>query len=197
MRARLHRKSKAKNRLLAAAELLFAERGFLGVSVRDLLAAAKTCQPVLYYHFGSKEGLYLAVAQRVVRVYAASLAAAVSEGGTAVERVRRVGRAHIAARREWALIGVSAASSSLCRIPGSGDEGRPEGVLELVEKLVVEGIESGDIMACNASAAALALVGAAEAVIVRYPSCSAGLPGDLFDEVVDLVLAGITPQVRS
>ncbi|MHC4068602.1 MAG: TetR/AcrR family transcriptional regulator [Planctomycetota bacterium] len=48
----------AKNRLLAAAEAVFAEKGFDAASIRDITAQAKCNVAAVNYHFGSKENLY-------------------------------------------------------------------------------------------------------------------------------------------
>ncbi len=48
-------------RIVAAAERLFAERGFAGTTMRDLTRAAGTNLAAVNYHFGSKEGLLEAV----------------------------------------------------------------------------------------------------------------------------------------
>lgn len=56
----------AKQRLLEAAELLFAERGFDAVSVRDITTAAKMNVAAVNYHFGSRDGLVAAVIKRYV-----------------------------------------------------------------------------------------------------------------------------------
>jgi AcrR family transcriptional regulator len=53
-----------KERLLDAAELLFAERGFDGVSVRELAAAAAVNVAAVNYHFQTKENLYREVLLR-------------------------------------------------------------------------------------------------------------------------------------
>lgn len=57
----------AKERLLASAERLFAEKGYNGVSVRDIAADAKVTVGSIRYHFGSKEDLLKAVFERLVR----------------------------------------------------------------------------------------------------------------------------------
>ena len=46
-----------KERLLDAAERLFAERGFEGASLRAVTQAAGTSVSAANYHFGSKEAL--------------------------------------------------------------------------------------------------------------------------------------------
>ncbi|HSH70021.1 MAG TPA: CerR family C-terminal domain-containing protein [Deferrisomatales bacterium] len=48
-------------RLLAAAERLFADRGYDGTSVRDVTEAAGANVAAVNYHFGGKERLYLEV----------------------------------------------------------------------------------------------------------------------------------------
>lgn len=49
--------SEAKQRLLDAAEALFAERGFELVSVRDVTQQAKANVAAINYHFGTRDGL--------------------------------------------------------------------------------------------------------------------------------------------
>jgi AcrR family transcriptional regulator len=51
-------------RILQVAGRLFAEKGFANVSVRDICRETGTTAPVIYYHFGSKKGLFEAVARK-------------------------------------------------------------------------------------------------------------------------------------
>lgn len=53
-----------RQRILDAAELLFAERGFHSVSVRDITAAAGVDVALINYHFGSKQLLFESVFMR-------------------------------------------------------------------------------------------------------------------------------------
>jgi AcrR family transcriptional regulator len=50
-----------KERLLDEAEALFAQRGFDGVSVREITAAARCNLAAVNYHFGNKKNLYVEV----------------------------------------------------------------------------------------------------------------------------------------
>jgi AcrR family transcriptional regulator len=54
----------AKERILDAAEHLFARHGFDGVSVRDMTAAAGVDVALVSYHFGGKRELFAAVFRR-------------------------------------------------------------------------------------------------------------------------------------
>jgi AcrR family transcriptional regulator len=53
-----------KQRLLAAAEQLFAEKGFESVAVRDVTQLAKANVAAVNYHFGSRDGLVALVIAR-------------------------------------------------------------------------------------------------------------------------------------
>jgi AcrR family transcriptional regulator len=50
----------AKTRLLRAAVLLFAEKGFGGVSIREIATAADRNSSSISFHFGGKEGIHQA-----------------------------------------------------------------------------------------------------------------------------------------
>lgn len=54
----------AKERLLDAAEQLFAEKGFDGVPVRDITSLASCNVAAINYHFGGKDNLYLEIVKR-------------------------------------------------------------------------------------------------------------------------------------
>lgn len=51
--------SALRKRIRTAALRLFSTRGLENTSVRDIVRAARTTQPMLYYYFNSKEDLYL------------------------------------------------------------------------------------------------------------------------------------------
>lgn len=62
------RDSEATRRaVLDAAQHLFAAKGFAGTSMRELASVSGISQPLIHYHFGSKEGLYSAVKERLMR----------------------------------------------------------------------------------------------------------------------------------
>ena len=57
-----------KERILDAAEQLFAQRGFYGVSLRDITQAAGVDVALVAYHFGGKRELFTAVFERRAEV---------------------------------------------------------------------------------------------------------------------------------
>ena len=56
---------RTRGRLLRAAVRLFASRGFHGVSVDQIVAAAKINKRMVYHYFGSKEAIYQAALAEV------------------------------------------------------------------------------------------------------------------------------------
>ncbi len=55
-----------REQLLDIGRRLFAERGFEGTSIEEIAAQAGVSKPVVYEHFGGKEGIYAVVVDREV-----------------------------------------------------------------------------------------------------------------------------------
>jgi AcrR family transcriptional regulator len=53
-------------KILQVASRMFADKGFANVSVRDICKETGTTAPVIYYYFGSKRGLFDAVARKQI-----------------------------------------------------------------------------------------------------------------------------------
>lgn len=64
MKTRYKKSEDIRSLLLDTAEALFAERGYFGVSVRDITDAAGVRNASINYHFGTKENLFVAVIDR-------------------------------------------------------------------------------------------------------------------------------------
>jgi TetR/AcrR family transcriptional regulator, regulator of cefoperazone and chloramphenicol sensitivity len=78
-----------KQRVVAAASALFAERGFQGTTARDIAQRAGVNLAAGHYHFGSKETLYL----EVLRAQFADIMPALEQRGARLTAGRRLGRA--------------------------------------------------------------------------------------------------------
>jgi AcrR family transcriptional regulator len=89
--ARAPRDVETRDRLLRAAERLFAERGFKKVTVRDICRAARANVAAVNYHFGDKDGLYREVLQIAIDVVRSTTETgrAAGEGCPPEEKLRR------------------------------------------------------------------------------------------------------------
>jgi TetR/AcrR family transcriptional regulator len=75
----------ARTRLLNAAVNVFDRKGYAAASVREIAEQAGVTKPALYYHFGSKEGILVAILHEA----AAQLALAVEQSDTRVGTARQ------------------------------------------------------------------------------------------------------------
>ena len=52
---------RVRQSIVGAARALFAEKGYSGTTVDEIVIRARSTKPMLYYYFGSKEGLFAVV----------------------------------------------------------------------------------------------------------------------------------------
>ncbi len=76
----------ARQRLLDTATELFAEKGYAGTSVREIVDRAGVSKPVLYYYFKSKEGLFYAILEWAADLQQALLNEIFATSGTVLDR---------------------------------------------------------------------------------------------------------------
>ncbi len=69
-----------RQQLLDVARALFAEKGFDGTSIEEIAHRAGVSKPVVYEHFGGKEGIYAVVVDREMRNLLDLIVSALSAG---------------------------------------------------------------------------------------------------------------------
>ena len=77
------------DRILAAAALEFAARGFAGARVDRIAQRARVNKAMLYYHFGSKQAIYQALLRTIFTSVAERLRAIGSSGATPARMLDR------------------------------------------------------------------------------------------------------------
>ena len=78
----------ARTRILEAANILVGRDGFEGTSIRDIARESNTNPALVYYYYGSKDGLFTALANENADRAGAVLREAAKIDGTARERTR-------------------------------------------------------------------------------------------------------------
>ena len=78
-----------RHQLIDVARSLFAERGYEGTSIEEIAQRANVSKPVVYEHFGGKEGLYAVVVDREMSALLDGITASLTNNRSRV-RVERV-----------------------------------------------------------------------------------------------------------
>ena len=78
--------SARRAQLIDVGRIVFAKRGFEAASLEEIADRAKVSRPVLYEHFGGKEGLYAVVIDREMEYLVRRIAEAIATG-TPRERI--------------------------------------------------------------------------------------------------------------
>ena len=70
-----------REQLLDVGRGLFADKGYEGTTVEEIAARAEVSKPVVYEHFGGKEGLYAVVVDREIRHLLEAITSALTSVG--------------------------------------------------------------------------------------------------------------------
>lgn len=68
-----------REQLIRIGRSLFASEGFESVSVEEIAGTAKVSKPIVYEHFGGKEGLYAVIVDREMQALTSTLTAALDD----------------------------------------------------------------------------------------------------------------------
>jgi AcrR family transcriptional regulator len=109
-RRRLNRDEKraiTRTRLLEAARKVFGRRGYYGASLDEIAADAGFSKGALYYNFGSKEGLFLALLEERLQERVRIIGDAFQNERTASDAIQRIAREYLESlsqRQEFLLL---------------------------------------------------------------------------------------------
>ena len=82
-----------REQLIGIGRKQFANKGFEGATVEDIAAAAGVSKPVVYEHFGGKEGLYAVVVDREIQALVGAVQGALTSAGSSRELIERAAMA--------------------------------------------------------------------------------------------------------
>jgi AcrR family transcriptional regulator len=130
--------------LIAAATLLFAERGYADTSIDEVATGARVTRGALYHHFASKQEIFGAVCDTVDAVVLDRVREAAARAGTGQERVQRVLDAYFEASRDPTYRSIVLSEAYLAQSREDGQRYTPA-MSALVGALVRDLAEAGEI----------------------------------------------------
>ncbi len=78
-----------REQLIGIGRGLFAEKGFEATTVEEIASQAGVSKPVVYEHFGGKEGLYAVVVDREIQALLNAITGALTSAGTSRQLIER------------------------------------------------------------------------------------------------------------
>ncbi|MFQ6171743.1 TetR/AcrR family transcriptional regulator [Oryzobacter sp. R7] len=78
-----------REQLIGIGRKQFADKGFEGATIEEIAHSAGVSKPVVYEHFGGKEGLYAVVVDREIQSLLGGVTAALASGGTSRQIIER------------------------------------------------------------------------------------------------------------
>lgn len=184
-------------RLIAAALQLFGQKGYDGVSVREVARAAGVTTPNVYYYFGSKRGLYLRLLHDLLERRSTALRIALQEPGDPITRLRRMLEAYIWFDRD-APVEREAQLFLLREIYGLGSDMFRELVTEhdassrrALRQVIDEGIRLGVFRPVRVDHTVMAMFGVMLTFIRRAALGAKVQPSDAVTQVMDVFVEGL------
>ncbi len=187
-----------RERLLEAATKLFARKGYAATSTREIVAEGRVTKPVLYYYFGSKEGIYLELVRKAFREFKDVVERSVTGPGSVEKKLVRLCE-HVfdLALREIEVV----------RLVYAFYYGPPQGapffdfdavqqtLFQVIERLVIEGMQKKELRKGKAEEITWAIFGALNVTIENelcHPEREFGKEG--LRRILRLLFRGISTE---
>jgi AcrR family transcriptional regulator len=136
-----------RRNIIDAAHALFAEKGYSGAKVEEIVVRARTTKPMIYYYFGSKERLFAAVLEDVyagMRMIEQSLQLAELPALEAMRKVIEVTFDYHAKNPEWVRL-VSIANIHYAKhiLTSNTIASKNSAIVDLMKNLLKRGVKEG------------------------------------------------------
>ena len=133
--------------ILDVATREFADRGYNGARVDEIATKTRTTKRMIYYYFGSKEQLYIAVLERVYQQIRTAEQALDVEGLDPVDAIRRIAELtfdHHQSHPDFIrLVSIENINRAEHMAKSPGFPGQNASALSLIEQILARGREQG------------------------------------------------------
>jgi AcrR family transcriptional regulator len=200
---RAERKQLSRRKILDAAREVFFRDGFMAANLDYVAQKAGVAKGTLYRYFESKAELYVEVLAHNGEIFKQRMNEAVSSGGSASDRIRRVSKFyfdHWIRNRDYFQIFWAIENQSVIGELPPGVLGQVSGLweecIEIVAGIVAEGVESGEFHECDPWEVANILWTVANALIQTEKSATRRSLRRVsleraFDDAIGLFLRGL------
>lgn len=199
-----HSSDDTRRQILRAALRHFAAKGYAGAATQDIVDAAGVTKPVLYYHFKSKAGLYLALIDWATEERWRRTQAALAPDAPLAEQLEAILEAtfsFVRENRDLTRVAMSMLFAAPGEVPNHGqclDRGRC--VFDLMERLLGAGRQAGRLKRdCSAPDLTMAIYGMMHFQVMLHLVLPAEAPLErgLARRLVRLFLSGAAPETRA
>jgi len=182
--------------LLGAALSQFTKKGYAATTVRELVEAAGVTRPVLYYYFGSKEGLFL----ELMRTHFSRLEELVNrhrqKRGGVRERLTAMlddGFVYVQQDRDFMRLMHAVYFGPPGEAPFFDFDAYHQRYHDLIAQLLEEGIANGELRPGNAGDMAWVVLGAVE-IAIEDQICSQAsrIDRETLKRLLDLIFDGLS-----
>ena len=182
-----------RDQILQAAVELFSAQGYLGTTVDEIAMRAKVTKRTVYHHMGSKEHILFEIHSNFVSEGLAKLLAVAEDGGSVIEQLRNLIRAHIQTTTDHLKeIGVFFEEikhlNEIDRVEITTQRSEYESI---VQNLITKGIETGEIRDMDARVATMVLLGGLTEIYRWYHVSDSVSTYTLTNLLTDIVLDGV------
>lgn len=184
-----------RERILRVATEMFSQRGYSACSVAEIVTGAGVTKPVLYYYFGSKEGLFRAILEEARKRQEELLKKAASGQVSVIRRLmglfKEIYREVTNSPHLFRLLHHLAFSNADKAMPSFDLESFPRRMKETLAAMAREGMERGELVESDPEDAALLLM-AVLSLCIDLDQCypQNADPGRM-DRLLGLALAGL------
>lgn len=189
--------TEARERVLAAAERLFAQRGYAAVTLRDIAAAVGIRHASLYHHVpGGKQELFVEVTARNLRRHRAGLQQAVAQAAPDV-------RARLRAAADWLLSQppmdlIRMTHSDMPAIDPAAAERLSllayESILAPFDQILRQALQAAEIRHPDVGVVAGGLLGMLESLHAVPPTALERSRQAMAYDLIDVMLDGLRPR---
>jgi AcrR family transcriptional regulator len=190
-----------RERIVREAIRLFSTKGYNGVSVREIVEAARITKPTLYYYYPSKEILFQRIITDTLEEFRQQLEAAVKQPGPIAERLLRICRVHFEFARcnaEHCQLVHSLNFSNESKLIQFDFDAYFKGNAEMIRDVIAEGIVSKELRAGDPWLMALVFIGAMHIFIMAMLRDPSAIPSEgLAEIVVEATLKGMEKRTMN